>query len=26
VLSEEIPGSGVAIPSGSLTIPPLPAR
>ena len=25
-LSEDFPGSGVAIPSGSLTIPPLPSR
>jgi site-specific DNA recombinase len=26
VLSEDLPGGGVAIPSGSLMIPPLPAR
>ena len=25
-LSEDSPGSGVSIPSGSLTIPPLPSR
>jgi len=25
VISEDFPGGGVAIPSGSLTIPPLPA-
>jgi hypothetical protein len=25
-LSEDIPGRGVAIPSGSITIPPLPSR
>ena len=25
-LSEEFPGSGVSIPSGHLTIPPLPSR
>ena len=26
VLSEALPGSGVSIPSGSLTFPPLPSR